>query len=67
MKKTGLLSAALVGLAMGVSVAQADDINIAVAGPMTGQLATNGVQFKQGAQAAADAINAAGGVDGRQI
>ena len=43
------------------------DINIAVVGPMTGQLATIGDQFKQGAQAAADAINAAGGVGGRQI
>lgn len=68
MKKTGILSAALFGLALGVSMAHAaDDINIAVAGPMTGQLATIGDQFKQGAQAAADAINAAGGVDGRQI
>ena len=67
MHKTKFLGAALFGLAMGVSAAQADDINIAVAGPMTGQLATIGDQFKQGAQAAADAINAAGGVDGRQI
>jgi branched-chain amino acid transport system substrate-binding protein len=67
MKKTGILSAALFSLAMGVSMAHADDITIAVAGPMTGQLATIGDQFKQGAQAAADAINAAGGVDGRQI
>jgi len=67
MNKTKLFSAALFGLAMGVSAAHADDINIAVAGPMTGQLATIGDQFKQGAQAAADAINAAGGIDGRQI
>lgn len=67
MHKTKFLGAALFGLAMGVSAAQADDINIAVAGPMTGQLATIGDQFKQGAQAAADAINAAGGIDGRQI
>ena len=42
-------------------------ITIAVAGPITGQLATIGDQFKIGAQAAADAINAAGGVGGRQI
>ena len=67
MNKTKLFSAAVLGLAMGISAAQADDINIAVAGPMTGQLATIGDQFKQGAQAAADAINAAGGVNGRQI
>ncbi|ODT30113.1 MAG: branched chain amino acid ABC transporter substrate-binding protein [Kaistia sp. SCN 65-12] len=67
MNRTKFLGAALFGLAMGVSAAHADDIDIAVAGPMTGQLATIGDQFKQGAQAAADAINAAGGVDGRQI
>src|SRR6185312_201395 len=67
MKKTGLLAAALFGLAMGVSAAHADDITFAVAGPMTGQLATIGDQFKHGAQAAADAINAAGGVMGKQI
>ncbi|WP_374939318.1 ABC transporter substrate-binding protein [Mesorhizobium sp. NBSH29] len=45
----------------------AEDITIAVAGPMTGQLANIGDQFKHGAEAAAAAINAAGGVDGRQI
>ncbi len=67
MNKTKLFGAALFGLAMGATAAHADDINIAVAGPMTGQLATIGDQFKQGAQAAADAINAAGGVDGKQI
>lgn len=67
MKKTRFLSAAMFGLAMGVSAAYADDITFAVVGPMTGQLATIGDQFKQGAQAAADAINAKGGVAGRQI
>ncbi|OQM73578.1 ABC transporter substrate-binding protein [Manganibacter manganicus] len=67
MKKTGLLAAVLFSLAAGVSAAQADDITFAVAGPMTGQLANIGDQFKHGAQAAADAINAAGGVNGRQI
>lgn len=34
---------------------------------MTGQLATIGDQFKQGAQAAVEAINASGGVQGRLI
>jgi len=61
------LGAALFGLSLSAGVAFAQDINIAVVGPMTGQLATIGDQFKQGAQAAADAINAAGGVGGRQI
>jgi len=65
MKK--LLGLAALGLAMSVTAALAEDITIAVVGPMTGQLATIGDQFKQGAQAAADAINAAGGVGGRQI
>lgn len=67
MKKLGILRVAALGLLIGTSVARADDITFAVVGPMTGQLATIGDQFKHGAQAAADAINAAGGVDGRQI
>ncbi|MEQ1950672.1 ABC transporter substrate-binding protein [Mesorhizobium yinganensis] len=66
MKLSRLLSAAALGLVL-ATPAFADDITFAVAGPMTGQLATIGDQFKQGAQAAADAINAAGGVGGRQI
>src|SRR5262245_8798880 len=63
---TKFLGATALGLVL-AAPAFADDLNIAVAGPMTGQLATIGDQFKQGAQAAADAINAAGGVGGRQI
>ncbi|MCG7507462.1 ABC transporter substrate-binding protein [Mesorhizobium retamae] len=54
-------------MALSASAAYAEDISIAVVGPMTGQLATIGDQFKQGAQAAVEAINAAGGVEGRQI
>nr|WP_245432498.1 ABC transporter substrate-binding protein [Mesorhizobium loti] len=67
MKTTKFLGAALLLTALGASAAYAEDISIAVVGPMTGQLATIGDQFKQGAQAAADAINAAGGVEGRKI
>src|ERR1700741_4884085 len=67
MKKLSILNAAIVGLMMSAPAALADDITFSVVGPMTGQLATLGDQFKQGAQAAADAINAAGGVGGRQI
>ena len=66
MKKMSILSAAIFGLLMSAPVALADDITVSVVGPMTGQLATIGDQFKQGAQAAADAINAAGGVIGRR-
>ncbi len=67
MKLRRIIGAAAVSLAFGASAAYAEDIVIAVAGPITGQLATIGDQFKTGAQAAADAINAAGGVSGRQI
>ena len=66
MKRMSILSAAVFGLMMSAPVAFADDITVSVVGPMTGQLATIGDQFKQGAQAAADAINAAGGVNGRR-
>jgi len=60
----------LLGVAMGLlmaTAARAEDITFAVAGPLTGPLASIGDQFKQGAQAAADAINAKGGVLGRQV
>lgn len=68
MKLTTIIGAAALGLVFGAQGARAqEDIVIAVAGPITGQLATIGDQFKTGAQAAADAINAAGGVNGRQI
>jgi len=65
MKSIVIISTAI-GLLMG-SAARAEDLTFAVAGPLTGPLATIGDQFKQGAQAAADAINAKGGVLGRQI
>ena len=57
---TTLLSSALPVLA-------ADDIRIAVAVPRTGTVATAGDQVVAGAQQAAKAINAKGGVDGRRI
>ncbi len=65
MKRRLFLGAAM-GLIM-ASAAQAEDLTFAVAGPLTGPLASIGDQFKQGAQAAADAINAKGGVLGRQV
>jgi len=67
MKTKTILGAALLGWALGAPAAFADDINIAVIGPMTGQLATIGDQFKHGAEAAVAAINAKGGVLGRQL
>jgi branched-chain amino acid transport system substrate-binding protein len=43
------------------------EITIAAAGPMTGEYATFGDQFKKGAEAAVADINAAGGVLGRKL
>ncbi len=62
----------LTGLAAGLSLALsgaafAQDITIGVAGPLTGQYATFGQQFKNGAELAAADLNAAGGVLGKKI
>ena len=59
----------LAGLASTFAVApvKADDLTIAVAGPITGPVATIGEQVKRGAETAAAAINDAGGVLGRKI
>ncbi|NKL21258.1 branched-chain amino acid ABC transporter substrate-binding protein [Rhizobium leguminosarum] len=64
--KSILIFGTALGLLMGTA-ARADDLTFAVAGPLTGPLATIGDQFRQGAQAAADAINSKGGVLGRQV
>lgn len=61
-----LLLAAAAALTL-ATAAHADDLTIAVAGPLTGPLANIGDQFKRGAEAAAAEINAKGGVMGRQI
>src|SRR5215813_7166120 len=58
--------AAAVGVStIGVSAAKADNINIAVAGPITGEYAAFGDQMKHGAQRAVADINAKGGVLGK--
>lgn len=67
MKTKTILGAALLSWALGAPAALAEDITFAVVGPMTGQLATIGDQFKHGAEAAVAAINAKGGVLGRQV
>ena len=59
-----LAGAALLALA---TPSFADDLVIAVAGPMTGPVASIGDQMKRGAEAAAAAINESGGVNGRKI
>lgn len=65
MKKLLLASSAL-GLMMGASAAMAD-IQVAVAGPMTGQYASFGAQMRVGAEQAVKDINAAGGVNGEML
>ncbi|WP_416422175.1 branched-chain amino acid ABC transporter substrate-binding protein [Pseudomonas sp. App30] len=65
--RKGFLALA-VATALGVSsFVQAADIKIGVAGPMTGANASFGLQYMKGAQAAADEINAHGGVNGGKI
>lgn len=62
----------LIGLAFGAalllsSTARADDITIAVAGPMTGSVSAFGQQFKNGAEQAIADINEAGGLLGKKL
>jgi branched-chain amino acid transport system substrate-binding protein len=62
----------LIGLALGASLALssaafADDLTIAVAGPMTGEYSAFGRQMKNGAEMAVADINAAGGVLGKKL
>ena len=64
--KKGFLALA-VAAALGVSSFVQADVKIGVAGPMTGANAAFGEQYMKGAQAAADAINKAGGINGEQI
>ncbi|MBD1551777.1 branched-chain amino acid ABC transporter substrate-binding protein [Pseudomonas typographi] len=64
--KKGFLALAVTAALGTTGLAQAD-LKIGVAGPMTGANATFGQQYMKGAQAAADAINAAGGVNGDTI
>ena len=64
---TAMAAALAVGaFAFGGSAAQAD-ITIAVAGPMTGDLAAFGEQLRRGSEMAVKDINAAGGVNGEQL
>ena len=60
-----VLGAALVvGLLQGVASAQ---VKIGIAGPITGPYAKFGEQLTRGANAAAEAINKAGGINGKMV
>ena len=63
---TAMAAALAVGTFAFGNAAQAD-ITIAVAGPMTGDLAAFGEQLRRGSEMAVKDINAAGGVNGEQI
>ena len=66
MRKTVL---ALIATALGfiAPAASAQEIVIAVAGPMTGQYASFGEQMRRGAEMAVNDLNAQGGVLGRKL
>jgi branched-chain amino acid transport system substrate-binding protein len=62
-----LIAAAAIATAIGASAAKAQNLNIATAGPMTGEYAAFGDQMKHGAQRAVQDINAKGGVLGKNL
>ncbi len=62
-----LLSAGMLSALALSTGAAAQSIPIAAIGPMTGQYASFGQQFKHGAEMAVADINAAGGVNGKQL
>ena len=65
--KTIFSAVATVALALALSSVARADVNIAVIGPMTGQYASFGEQFKAGADMALADINKAGGVLGQKL
>jgi branched-chain amino acid transport system substrate-binding protein len=65
MKRGSAYRLSILALLAGTGVARAEDITIAVAGPMTGAVASIGEQLKHGAELAAQAINKNGGVNGK--
>lgn len=60
------LTFSVAAIALMASAAHADII-VGVAGPVTGQYASFYEQMKKGAEAAAKAINDAGGINGEKI
>ena len=62
-----LIAAAAFATALGVSAANAQNLNVATAGPMTGEYAAFGDQMRHGAEQAVKDINAKGGVLGKNL
>ncbi|WP_020396188.1 branched-chain amino acid ABC transporter substrate-binding protein [Thiolinea disciformis] len=68
LKKIAPLAVLVTGILAGTFANAADDvIKIGLAGPLTGSNAAFGEQMLKGAEAAAKAINDAGGIDGKKI
>jgi branched-chain amino acid transport system substrate-binding protein len=67
MRTSRFLAVLLLILGAGARPAVAQDLVIGVAAPMTGNLAQIGKQFAEGAQLAADEVNAKGGIKGRRV
>ncbi|MBO6827896.1 MAG: branched-chain amino acid ABC transporter substrate-binding protein, partial [Sneathiella sp.] len=67
MKKFLLAATMLTAGAVMTSGSAWADIQIATAGPMTGQYASFGQQMKAGAEQAVEDINAAGGINGEKL
>jgi branched-chain amino acid transport system substrate-binding protein len=64
---TGLVAALAAAMLTHGASARADEITIAVAGPMTAELAAFGEQLRRGSEQAVKDINAAGGVLGKHL
>jgi branched-chain amino acid transport system substrate-binding protein len=62
-----LMGAASLAVALALGAPARAQIQIGVAGPMTGNYASFGAQLKAGAELAVADINAAGGVNGQQL
>ncbi|GBF25630.1 leu/Ile/Val-binding protein [bacterium MnTg02] len=68
MRKFSVFAIALTaGVAFGAQARAQNEVHIAVVGPMTGQYASFGAQFKAGADKALADINGAGGVLGKKL
>jgi len=67
MKATSLLTVGAMLTVLGASAAVAEDIKLAVVGPMTGSQAAIGEELRRGAEKAVADLNAAGGVMGQKL
>jgi len=66
MKTTNLFTVTALLTVLGATTAAAEDIRIAVVGPMTGSSAAIGEELRRGAEKAVADLNAAGGVLGKE-